>query len=564
MMRPPAHAWLRRAAALLCAAAGVWTTRAQDVRIEADTSADRQPISPYLYGANLASAQFGPPKFPADAPFTWYRLGGNMWSPYNWESNRDNRGTDWRNLTTMDVTPGPRDALAGHSVRTAGRWVYGRGAELMITVQMLGRAAGNAELELNAQNAAAHSVRVVPFKNAPFTLVPDLEDGVVAMDEFLFWYRATFAADIARGRRVLVTLDNEPDNWADKHPLFHPDPVTFRSLLDKSVETALAVRSQMSRAVIHGPASVSIWHARLGNAPDANGRDFVVEYLRRMRDESLARGVRLLDVFTVHAYGWDRPAGSELEVDKGDLAPDSIAARVRATRSWWDPSYVENSWLTHENVLPSVSPTGNRAVMLLPRMRRYVDEHYPGTRLGITEFNFGADDHISGALANADAVGIGAREGLHTLCWWPLDPWDAPTDAFRRMGIGGFRMWRNYDNQGAAVGDLYVRTTVSNTIDYSAYTIAQSDDRRRLWMVILNKNPLSRFGRVEIRHSLPFVHGRVFQLTEAEMDGRPSLMGEVQPRDNAFDIFLPALSVITIELTTVAPGDEAPAEPAAR
>jgi hypothetical protein len=45
-------------------------------------------------------------------------------------------------------------------------------------------------------------------------------------------------------------------------------------------------------------------------------------------------------------------------------------------------------------------------------MRDWVDTWYPGTRLAITEYNWGGLDGLNGALAQADVLGIFGREGL--------------------------------------------------------------------------------------------------------------------------------------------------------
>ena len=41
-----------------------------------------------------------------------------------------------------------------------------------------------------------------------------------------------------------------------------------------------------------------------------------------------------------------------------------------------------------------------------------MNTYYPGTPIGITEYNWGAEDHINGATAQADILGIFGREGL--------------------------------------------------------------------------------------------------------------------------------------------------------
>ncbi len=45
-------------------------------------------------------------------------------------------------------------------------------------------------------------------------------------------------------------------------------------------------------------------------------------------------------------------------------------------------------------------------------MRDWVAKDYPGTKLAITEYNWGGQEHINGAVAQADILGIFGREGL--------------------------------------------------------------------------------------------------------------------------------------------------------
>ena len=73
--------------------------------------------------------------------------------------------------------------------------------------------------------------------------------------------------------------------------------------------------------------------------------------------------------------------------------------RNRSTRSLGDPTYVDETWI-------------NDRVQLIPRLRTWANTYYyPGTPIGITEYNWGAEDHINGATTRADIYGIarGAR-----------------------------------------------------------------------------------------------------------------------------------------------------------
>ena len=53
-----------------------------------------------------------------------------------------------------------------------------------------------------------------------------------------------------------------------------------------------------------------------------------------------------------------------------------------------------------------------RRAAFIPRLREIIAQNYPGTKLAITEYNFGALDDINGALAQADLLGIFGRQAL--------------------------------------------------------------------------------------------------------------------------------------------------------
>ncbi len=55
----------------------------------------------------------------------------------------------------------------------------------------------------------------------------------------------------------------------------------------------------------------------------------------------------------------------------------------------WDPSYRSESWIAD----------GGQNVYLIPRMKAWVNANYPGTPIGITEYNWGADGDMNGATA---------------------------------------------------------------------------------------------------------------------------------------------------------------------
>ena len=125
------------------------------------------------------------------------------------------------------------------------------------------------------------------------------------------------------------------------------------------------------------------------------GMDYLPWLLQQLKTRSDIDQRRVIDVFTVHYY----PQGGEF------WPPDNVSSamqlrRNRSTRSLWDPAYTDETWI-------------NDRVQLIPRLRNWVNTYYyAGTPIGITEYNWGAENHINGATTQADIYGIFGREGL--------------------------------------------------------------------------------------------------------------------------------------------------------
>ncbi len=84
---------------------------------------------------------------------------------------------------------------------------------------------------------------------------------------------------------------------------------------------------------------------------------------------------------------------------------------------------------------------------MIPRLHEWIDANYPGTKIGITEWNFGADADISGALAIVDTLCIFGREDIYLANYWT-----APTKG--SLGFLAFQLLRNADGNGHGLGDL--------------------------------------------------------------------------------------------------------------
>ena len=181
---------------------------------------------------------------------------------------------------------------------------------------------------------------------------------------------------------------------------------------------------------------------------------FVDHYLASMAEASAQSGRRLLHRLDIHWY--PEAVGDERVVTE-DTSPATVAARVQAPRSLWDADYRESSWIVDVIGEP---------IALIPRMQRSIDEHYPGTGLAITEYNFGAAGHVSGGLAQVDALGIFGRNDV-VACYWSLGGEQAWVDA-------AFRLYLDYDGEGGRFGELSVHA-LSSDVEASTVHAARRD-----------------------------------------------------------------------------------------
>ncbi|HLP75503.1 MAG TPA: LamG domain-containing protein, partial [Candidatus Paceibacterota bacterium] len=116
---------------------------------------------------------------------------------------------------------------------------------------------------------------------------------------------------------------------------------------------------------------------------------------------------------------------------------------------------------------------------LIPRMKEWVDTYYPSTKIAITEYSWGAENHISGAIAQADVLGIFGREGLDLATFW------GSLNAGYQIR-NAFKMYRNYDGNKSTFGDISVAATVANPDNVSAFA-AQRSTNGTLTVMVLNK-----------------------------------------------------------------------------
>ena len=436
----------RRLAAATVLAAATATLYAQNpaVTVTVDVNANRRPINPAIYGVAYATTT---QLLDLNAPV--HRYGGNNTSRYNWQQNADNRGADWyfQSIAESSATPGQRvvDFVAASK---AGN------AEAMITVPIIEYVA---KLGANRSKLASFNSTIYgPQDDCDWQWFPQACNGMrngqpIAgnnpLDANVLNHTTLQAGMVthlvnnfgfanAGGNRYYV-LDNEHSIWHSTHRDVWPTGATMEQARDLMVTYSGAIKSVDPDALVVGPEEwgwsgyvFSGYDQQYGSQhgwsflPDRaahGGKDYLRWLLEEFKVRSDIDQQKVLDVFTVHYY----PQGGEFW-PANDVSSTMQQRRNRSTRSLWDPNYTDETWI-------------NDRVQLIPRLRSLVNTYYyPGTPIGITEYNWGAENHINGATTQADIYGIFGREGLDIGARWTTPATSTPT--YKAM-----KMFRNYD-----------------------------------------------------------------------------------------------------------------------
>jgi chitodextrinase len=461
----------------------------------------RHPISPHIYGMNFADEALAD-----ELNLPVRRWGGNATTRYHYLYDTTNRASDWffENITEENSDPG---ALPdGSSTDEFTEQDRRTGTDTILTLPLIGWAPKARD------GSCGFSVTKYGPQQSTDVFRPDCGNGirpdgtmitgndphdtsVEAGAEYVTGWLTHLTGKYgtaAEGGVKFYNLDNEPDIWHSTHRDVHPIGASSAELRDAAYEIGAAVKAVDPGAATLGPVGWgwTSWDfsgldqetcGRTGcwsNPPDRparGGLPFSTWYLQQMRDYEQQHGTRILDYFDMHFY----PQASGVAFGNGN-DPTTNALRLRSTRALWDPAYTDESWIGTQ-------------VRLVPRMRETVAANYPGTKTAITEYNWGALDHINGALTQADVLGIFGREGLDLATLW------SPPSA-SQPGAFAFRMYLNYDGAGAGFGDTSVTATSADQGRLAVYAAERGSDGR-LTLMIVNKtgdeltSPVSLSGR---------------------------------------------------------------------
>jgi hypothetical protein len=324
----------------------------------------------------------------------------------------------------------------------------------------------------------------------------------------------------ASGKGVAIwDLDNEPTWWDAVHRDVHPVAFTYDEVTNNGLGTALAIKTADSTALVSGPV-IDWWWAYFYSKKDIEngwssgpcyepwsgptdreahaGVPLIGYYLQQFKSYSQQYGVRLLDYVDIHGYfAPDYNGNSVAFTTAGDTQEQE--ARMNGTRVFWDPTYTDPNYpqpnyLTDSNYTTSCSPPA-QAPQLIPMLKAWVNGtaplgnpnyDYPGTKTGIDEYNFGGLESISGAVVQADILGIFGRQGLDMSAFWP-------TTNYSSQGPGNysFGMFRNYDGNNSTFGDTYLyATSMTSGADAESQLAvygAQRSSDKTITIMVINK-----------------------------------------------------------------------------
>ena len=507
-----------------------------------DASSQRHPISAYIYGMNFADENLA-----KELTLPVRRWGGNSTSRYNWQNNFTNTGSDWY---YENVVNGNADDFVYQDRST--------GTKTILTMPLIGWISKNSPTS-HPYACGFKISKYGPQQDADWNWDPDCGNGnhtdgtpitgndpldtsiAITSSYEIDWINhltSTFGTG-DNGGVMFYNLDNEPMLWDSTHRDIHPVATTYDEMRDRTWDYAAAIKSADPSAKTLGPVLWG-WCAYFYSAKDGckAGTDyqthgstaFVPWYLQQMKAYELQHGTRILDYLDLHYYPQAdgvalSPAGSS----------STQALRLRSTRSLWDPNYQDESWIPDK-------------VRLIPRMLDWVNANYPGTKTAVTEYNWGALDHINGALAQADVLGIFGREGLDLATLW-----GPPTSA--QPGAFAFRIYRNYDGAGGRFGDTGVKATSGDQGMLSVYAAQRISDNH-ITVVVINKTSGGLTSNVSLAGFIAPQSAAVYQYSSNNLNAIVQLTG--QPiTGNTFSRTFPSNSITLFDISpgTACAGD---------
>ena len=502
-----------------------------------DAGNQTHAINPLIYGMNFFQMKQSAAKA---ANISVDRWGGNATSRYNFKLDVTNSASDWY-FENHIVGTGQQDTSGFNAQVLSDQSI---GAKTVGTMPVLGWVAKDGTSCSFPKSTYPNQLAFDPYsgtcgdgENPDKTPITGNDPTVTSQAVDASWagqwvsYLVSKFGNAASGGVAIYDLDNEPSWWDAVHRDVHPTPFTYDEVTRNGIAAAQAVKAADPTAEVSGPVMDYWWdyfyskkdvesgwssgpcYQPWSNPVDRSahgGVPLLEYYLQQFAAASANSGVRLLDYLDLHTY----------------FAPDNLAfstagdttvqqARLNSTRVFWDPTYTDPNfpqpnYVTDANYTTSCSPPA-QAPRVIPMMHQWVNADYPGTKLAITEYNWGGLESINGALAQADILGIFGREGLDlgTL-------WGAPDPTTQLPGLIAFEVYRNYDGANSLFGDMALASTSADQGKLSVYGALRTKDNTAT-IVVINKTYGDLTSTLSLANMTPNGPAKVFLYSSANL-----------------------------------------------
>jgi len=512
--------------------------------------AQTQPISPYIYGIDATTGAAIP-----NAPnLTIYRMGGNRWTAYNWETNASNAGSDYLYENDGFLSS---STVAGAAVLPTITANMAAGQATLMTVPMQGLVSGDEAGSVSVTNPPdlTRFKTLIDAKStessAPFTTTPVTTDAYVYNDEFVWaMNQEAPGKDIFTSTTTtptFVDLDNEPELWSSTHlEIQGSTPITAANYIAKTLALSQALKNQFPDMVIFGPShygflGVYNWQSGITGTTPTGSNWFTDMYLEALSTASATYGKPLVDVYDFHWYPEDYDAGSTrvTGLSGTTLSDADMQLIVQAPRNLWDSTFTDpgnsNPWVN--------SVLGGAPINMLGRLKAKIASEFPSMKLAISEYETGGFNNIAGTVAQADQLGVYASQGVFAAMLWP------PSGTYD-YELAGFRAFRNFDGVGSNFGDVSLQTTSSNPGNVMVYVSTDSTTPGRVVMVAINRANTAQVAAIS-GLSLSGT-ANLYQITAATAEGQtpvtPKSIGTMAVSGSSLTLTLPAYSVTTINV----------------
>jgi len=500
-----------------------------------DAVAATHPISPLIYGMNswrLSDPQHEASKVAQAVRLPLDRWGGDGYTLYNYKLDVSNLGDDWFFEIAPNSNTNYPDESEFNSQVIGDRAV---GAKTLLSVPVIGWVAKSRTL------GSSFSVAKYGLQQKTDPNWPDFGNGVrpdgtkitnndpndtcMPIDESWTsdWvkYLVGRFGNAANSGVAIYALDNEPTWWNKMHRDVHPLPFSYDEVTEKGLKVARAIKAADPTAEVSGPV-IDFWLTYFYSKKDiewfqeqwpnitsgpidriSHGNVPLIDYYLRAfkaAQDADPHHTRFLDYLDLHTY---------FAANNAMLKPAGTSVQQRAvldsTHVFWDPTYTDPHFINPDSYTELLAP------QMIPRMKKWVAANYPGTKIAITEYNWGAPEHISGAVAQADILGIFGREGLDLGALWGPPNLNEPL-------MFAFKIFRNYDDHGAAFGDLSLRATSADQDKLAIYAAQRTADHT-VTVVVINKTFGDLRADVQLDHFKARGPAGRYQYTGADLTG---------------------------------------------